>query len=122
MIANNLEPFEPTHPGKLLKDELECCNISQKQLAMDMGVSYTVLNDIVRGKRPVNTKFALLCEKALNIPAYLLLRLQADYDMLVTKRDKSFAERLANVRKIAAVRSEERRVGKECRSRWSPYH
>ena len=23
---------------------------------------------------------------------------------------------------IQAVRSEERRVGKECRSRWSPYH
>ena len=25
-------------------------------------------------------------------------------------------------RNIAAVGSEERRVGKECRSRWSPYH
>ena len=24
--------------------------------------------------------------------------------------------------RIAAIRSEERRVGKECRSRWSPYH
>ena len=24
--------------------------------------------------------------------------------------------------KIDTVRSEERRVGKECRSRWSPYH
>ena len=24
--------------------------------------------------------------------------------------------------KAAALRSEERRVGKECRSRWSPYH
>ena len=24
--------------------------------------------------------------------------------------------------KVAATRSEERRVGKECRSRWSPYH
>ena len=23
---------------------------------------------------------------------------------------------------VAGVRSEERRVGKECRSRWSPYH
>ena len=23
---------------------------------------------------------------------------------------------------IAVLRSEERRVGKECRSRWSPYH
>ena len=26
------------------------------------------------------------------------------------------------IRPIAAMRSEERRVGKECRSRWSPYH
>ena len=26
------------------------------------------------------------------------------------------------VDKVAFVRSEERRVGKECRSRWSPYH
>ena len=25
-------------------------------------------------------------------------------------------------KKISEVRSEERRVGKECRSRWSPYH
>jgi len=24
--------------------------------------------------------------------------------------------------KIKSIRSEERRVGKECRSRWSPYH
>src|SRR4051812_50168672 len=27
-----------------------------------------------------------------------------------------------NVFEMAATRSEERRVGKECRSRWSPYH
>src|SRR5216683_256041 len=26
------------------------------------------------------------------------------------------------VRALLALRSEERRVGKECRSRWSPYH
>ena len=28
----------------------------------------------------------------------------------------------ATVRQILELRSEERRVGKECRSRWSPYH
>ena len=28
----------------------------------------------------------------------------------------------AGVKKVIALRSEERRVGKECRSRWSPYH
>ena len=32
-------------------------------------------------------------------------------------------ERLFKVQKMdALLRSEERRVGKECRSRWSPYH
>ena len=55
MIANNTEPFEPTHPGELLRDEIECRHISQKQLAADMGVSYTVLNDIVNCKRPVRS-------------------------------------------------------------------
>ena len=29
---------------------------------------------------------------------------------------------LAIPAKISQLRSEERRVGKECRSRWSPYH
>ena len=28
----------------------------------------------------------------------------------------------AEMRAFALLRSEERRVGKECRSRWSPYH
>src|SRR2546430_6786662 len=32
------------------------------------------------------------------------------------------AIRLKQLKPAASVRSEERRVGKECRSRWSPYH
>ena len=27
-----------------------------------------------------------------------------------------------NIYGLSGIRSEERRVGKECRSRWSPYH
>ena len=34
MIANNLKPFQPTHPGEVLKDELEYRGISQRGLAM----------------------------------------------------------------------------------------
>ena len=30
--------------------------------------------------------------------------------------------RMGNAEKPKTTRSEERRVGKECRSRWSPYH
>src|SRR2546430_14012769 len=32
------------------------------------------------------------------------------------------AATVPDTRPLATVRSEERRVGKECRSRWSPYH
>ena len=34
MIANNLEPSEPTHPGELLKEEIEYRGISQKKLGI----------------------------------------------------------------------------------------
>ena len=34
----------------------------------------------------------------------------------------SRSERLPNTQCPSQLRSEERRVGKECRSRWSPYH
>ena len=37
--------------------------------------------------------------------------------------EEIIVENFPNVGKeIATQRSEERRVGKECRSRWSPYH
>ena len=29
---------------------------------------------------------------------------------------------IASIEEAEKIRSEERRVGKECRSRWSPYH
>ena len=103
MIANNIKSFEPTHPGELIKDEIEYRHISQRQLAAEMGVSYTVLNDIINGKRAVNTKFALLCEAALCVPAYVLTGLQADYDMQMAKRDKSFLDKLKSIKKIAVV-------------------
>ena len=39
-------------------------------------------------------------------------------------RNKELTDRIekANEELLAIKRSEERRVGKECRSRWSPYH
>lgn len=39
MIANNLTPFEPTHPGELIRDELEERHLTQAKLAEQIGVS-----------------------------------------------------------------------------------
>ena len=40
-------------------------------------------------------------------------------DLITVEEEVELAQR---IRKGDRVRSEERRVGKECRSRWSPYH
>lgn len=103
MIANNLEPFEPTHPGEVLKEEIEYRGISQKTLAKEIGISYKVLNDILNCRRPITTNTALLFEAALGIPAHTLTGLQLDYNMQVAKKDQTFMKRLANIRKIAAA-------------------
>ena len=65
MLANELTPFCPTHPGEILKDEVEYRKISQRALARQMGISYSQLNEVLNGKRPVNTELALLFEAAL---------------------------------------------------------
>ncbi len=103
MIANNLTAFEPTHPGELIRDELETRNLSQAKLAHQIGVSPSLLNEVINGKRAVNTEMALLLEAALGIEAELFLKLQSDYNMYVAKSDNSFMTRLANIRKIAAM-------------------
>ena len=103
MIANNLTPFEPTHPGALIKDELEARNLTQAKLAESIGVKPSLLNEIIKGKRAVNTEMALLLEAAIDLPADLLLNLQSDYNMQIAKSDASFMKRLSLIRNIAAA-------------------
>lgn len=103
MIANNLTPAYPTHPGEILKDEIEYRGISQRKLAEQMGLTYSVLNEILNARRPMTEKTALLFEAALGIDAEPLMRLQLKYNMQTTRKDETFMERLAQVRKIAAV-------------------
>ena len=90
MIANNLEPAYLTHPGEVVKDEIEYRGISQRKLAEEIGVAYSQLNEVLNGKRPLNTELALLLEAALDIPASPLLAMQTRYNLLAAKRNQSF--------------------------------
>ena len=83
MIANNLNPYKPTHPGSLLKDELEFRNISQSQFSKKLGLPNSAFNEILNGKRPITTDFALLME------AYLLIFLLACKLILTCKTQKT---------------------------------
>lgn len=104
MIANNLTPFEPTHPGEIIKDEIEYRGISQRKLAAQIGISHTLLNEVLNGKRPINTEYALLIEAALNLDAETLLRMQTRYNnMQVARKDKKLIDRFNAIRKACAA-------------------
>ena len=96
-------PFRPVHPGELLKDELEYRHLSQKTVAEQLGIPYTAFNEILNGKRPVTTDFALFMEAALGIPAYLLVGMQTDYNLQVARSDKRMIDRFNEIRKIASL-------------------
>lgn len=103
MIANNITPFEPTHPGYLLKDELDSRKITQAKFAETVGLKPSLINEIIKGKRSINTQLALILEAALDVPASMWLNLQNAYNMQLAKADDSFMSRLASIRKISAV-------------------
>lgn len=93
---------ELIHPGEMIKDEIIARGMTQKELATQMGVSYTVFNEILNGKRPVTTEYALLLEAALGTDANIWIGLQSDYNMQRVKQDRTFMKRLEKIRKIAA--------------------
>ena len=103
MIANNLKPFYPTHPGEVLKDEIEYRGISQRGLARELDISYSVLNEVLNAKRALNPELAMMMEAALGVDAAPLLAMQNEYDMLMAERNETFMDKLRKIRRIAAV-------------------
>ena len=93
----------PTHPGEVLKDEIEARGITQRQLAESMGLTYSVVNEILNGKRPLTAKTALMFEAALDVPADSLMYLQTKYNMQTARTDSSLLNLLKNIRQVAAV-------------------
>lgn len=93
----------PIHPGELLKEEIESRKLRQTRFAVQTGISYKILNDILNCRRPLTTTTAMLFEAALGISATLLMRMQLDYNMRQAANDKSLMERLNQIRKYAAL-------------------
>lgn len=86
MATNTIIPFQATHPGTLIKDELEVRDdINQKDLAVLLGVKPSFLNEIIKGKRPITADIAILLEKALDISADYWMKFQSQYEIDLAK-------------------------------------
>ena len=95
--------FYPTHPGEVLKDELEARGISQRKFADSIGMGYSVLNGILNGRRSLSTTTALMFEAALDVPAESLMKLQLKYNMQTARTDKTLANKLKEIARAAAL-------------------
>lgn len=56
MIANNLASAMAVHPGEIIRDEIEFRGIAQRELARNIGVSPTIINEVLKGKRQLGTE------------------------------------------------------------------
>lgn len=99
----DLEPFEPTHPGELLADELEARGLSQRRFAEMIGISCSVLNEVIKGKRPVTPELAFKIEAATGTKAYIWFELQTQYNYWTTQKNKKLSVLLDQIRKTVAV-------------------
>lgn len=98
-----LQPSTPIHPGEILKDELEARALSQRKFAAIIGVSYSVLNEVINGKRPITTEYALKIEAATGIPAHIWINMQTAYTMQTARSDSKLSVILDHIRKTVAV-------------------
>ncbi|MBS1638848.1 MAG: HigA family addiction module antidote protein [Bacteroidetes bacterium] len=85
--ANEITPTHIFHPGLVLKEEIEYCNLTKKKVAEDMGISPTVLSEIISGKRSITTTIAIKIEKALGINALFFLNMQVRYEYYTMKKE-----------------------------------
>lgn len=96
-------PFESTHPGEFLLDELQCRKISQAKFSKPIGIKPSLFNEIIKIKRGVNMEMALLREAFSGNSAKIWINLQNEYNLQKGASDESFMARIASIRQIAAI-------------------
>ena len=95
--------FYPVHPGEVIKDEMEARKISQREFARQVDMSYTVLNELLNGKRSLSPTNALMFEAALGIPADALMNIQTKYNMQTARQDRKILMWLSKIPRVAAM-------------------
>ena len=75
----------PTHPGKILRNELEARGLSANNLAISLGVPSGRIIDILRGKRAITPDTAIRIGCFFGNSPQFWLNLQTQYDLAATE-------------------------------------
>lgn len=80
-----LYSVHPTHPGEVLKDEVEERKLVKAEVAKQLGISPSHLSDLFKGKRHISADLALNLENLLGISAEFWLNLQTRHDLTLVR-------------------------------------
>lgn len=81
-MAIEYRPNYAVHVGKYLKDALAAHNMKQSELSEKTGISKTIINEIINGKRGINVNIAVLLEPVFGFPANFWLGIQNEYEVV----------------------------------------
>ncbi len=99
----NIPKLKTNPAAGLIADTLEHENLSAAEASRAMRIPRSRLCDIFAGRKGVSADTALRLERYLGIPAPLLMRLQAEYDLSRTAQGKGRAiHREVSPRPVAA--------------------
>ena len=96
-MATEFKPNYAVHPGALLKEELDALHLTQKAAAEKAGVSKTVINEVIKGKRGISAELAVKLESVVESPARFWLNAQSIYDEIMAR------VKLRQIELVAAV-------------------
>ena len=115
----NNTPWTATHPGTILRYELEDREISQKDFAVMIGMQKSHLNELIKGKRPMTKSIADKIEDVLGISAVSLVNMQTQYEYDIKVIEQRGVEELeaqntlSLYNEIFDVKTMFKRIGKE---------
>lgn len=84
-METEFRPNYVVYPGVLLKEEIKGLKLTQKKVAEEAGISKTVINEVIKGKRSINAELAVRLEKVLESSASFWLKAQALYDEILAR-------------------------------------
>ncbi|MCK5524627.1 MAG: HigA family addiction module antidote protein [Thiomargarita sp.] len=76
---NQFMPDYAIPPGETLAEELAARGMSQAEVAVLIGTSKEIINEIIKGKTPITAEMALKLESVFQLPSHFWVNLEQQY-------------------------------------------
>ena len=87
---HNMRMLNPPHPGEFIRTEIiQPTGLSVTAAAKVLGVSRPTLSSLLNGKADLSGVMALRIEKAFGVKMDTLMRMQASYNIALTRKRQS---------------------------------